>query len=98
VGGTGGRRKSESVLNDPGPAALPCALPHAQRPLGGIYIQASGAQNGRWAPGTGEAMGMELQGEGRRCAGEPVKLQGLVGSHTRPARLPEAKLRRTAGG
>jgi hypothetical protein len=30
--------------------------------------------------------------------GEPIKLQGFAGSHTRPARPPEAKLRRTAGG
>jgi hypothetical protein len=27
-----------------------------------------------------------------------MKLQGLAGSHTCPARPPEAKLRRTAGG
>jgi hypothetical protein len=37
---------------------------------------------------------MKLQGAG----GEPVKLQGGPGSHTRPARPPEVKLRRTAGG
>jgi hypothetical protein len=44
-------------------------------------------------------MGMELQGlGGGGRTGEPVKPQGFAGSHTRPARPPEAKLRRTAGG
>jgi hypothetical protein len=48
---------------------------------------------------TGEAMGIELQGVGGGGGtGEPIKLQGFAGSHTRPARPPEAKLRRTAGG
>ena len=44
---------------------------------------------------------MKLQGVcvcGGGGAGEPIKLQGFAGSHTRPARPPEAKLRRTAGG
>ena len=47
---------------------------------------------------TGEAMGIKLQGVGGGGTGEPIKLQGFAGSHTRPARPPEAKLRRTAGG
>jgi hypothetical protein len=50
---------------------------------------------------TGEAMGIKLQGVGMvggGGTGEPIKLQGFAGSHTRPARPPEAKLRRTAGG
>jgi hypothetical protein len=47
---------------------------------------------------TGEAMGIKLQGAGGGETGEPVKLQGFAGLHTRPARPPEAKLRRTAGG
>ena len=54
-----------------------------------------GASSGR---GTGEAMGIKLQGVGGGGTGEPIKLQGFAGSHTRPARPPEAKLRRTAGG
>jgi hypothetical protein len=47
---------------------------------------------------TGEAMGMKLQGVGGGGTGDPLTLQGFAGSHTRPARPPEAKLRRTAGG
>jgi hypothetical protein len=47
---------------------------------------------------TGEAMGIKLQGVGGGGTGEPIKLQGFAGSHTRPARPPEAKHRRTAGG
>ena len=43
-------------------------------------------------------MGTKLQGVGGGGTGEPIKLQGFAGSHTRPARPPEAKLRRTAGG
>jgi hypothetical protein len=50
------------------------------------------------APSTGEAMGMKLQGVWGGGTGEPIKLQGFAGSHSRPARPPEAKLRRTAGG
>jgi hypothetical protein len=37
-------------------------------------------------------------GGGGGGTGEPIKLQGLTGSHAHPARPPEAKLRRTAGG
>jgi hypothetical protein len=47
---------------------------------------------------TGGAMGIKLQGVGGGGTGEPIKPQGFAGSHTRPARPPEAKLRRTAGG
>jgi hypothetical protein len=52
------------------------------------------------AASTGEAMGIKLQGVGGGGTGDPIKLQGFAGSHTRPARPPEAKakLRRTAGG
>ena len=39
---------------------------------------------------TGEAMGIKLQGVGGGGTGEPIKLQGFAGSHTRPARPPEA--------
>jgi hypothetical protein len=49
-------------------------------------------------PVTGEAMGIKLQGVVGGGTGEPIKLQGFAGSHARPARPPEAKLRRTAGG
>jgi hypothetical protein len=35
-------------------------------------------------------MGIELQGAGGGAAGGPIELQGFAGSHTRPARPPEA--------
>jgi hypothetical protein len=35
---------------------------------------------------TGEAMGIKLQGVGGGGTGEPIELQGLAGSHTRPPR------------
>jgi hypothetical protein len=82
------------LAQKPGRGFCAVGAPTRATQLGIPGCLGTAAQGRQWAWNCREGAG---RGGG---AGEPVELQGILilGSHTRPARPPEAELRRTAGG